>query len=214
MAQYSSVRASSWDLDGLVTQLNDKAAEGWSVLSVVNTGSDLAAILVRERSEAPAPAAAAEAVPAEVAPDITPVAVGTTTLEPVQEPAGWASAETAAAGAAAGVGAAAAATVAEPVAAATSAATTAAESAAESAAATASSYGTRGADTVTAGAGAAATQAAQAAPATPPVQQVPTTPAGWYPDPSGRYELRYWDGSAWTEHVSRQGQQFTDPPVA
>ncbi len=39
-------------------------------------------------------------------------------------------------------------------------------------------------------------------------------PAGWYADPSGRYELRYWDGSAWTEHVSRAGQQYTDPPVA
>jgi hypothetical protein len=41
-----------------------------------------------------------------------------------------------------------------------------------------------------------------------------TVPAGWYADPSGRYELRYWDGTAWTEHVSRAGQQFTDPPVA
>lgn len=39
-------------------------------------------------------------------------------------------------------------------------------------------------------------------------------PAAWYPDPSGRFELRYWNGSAWTEHVSRGGQQFTDPPVA
>lgn len=39
-------------------------------------------------------------------------------------------------------------------------------------------------------------------------------PAGWYPDPAGRYELRYWDGSQWTEHVSRAGQQYTDPPVA
>ena len=39
-------------------------------------------------------------------------------------------------------------------------------------------------------------------------------PAGWYPDPSGRFELRYWDGSRWTEHVSRAGQQYTDPPVA
>jgi len=39
-------------------------------------------------------------------------------------------------------------------------------------------------------------------------------PAGWYADPSDRYELRYWDGNAWTEHVSRAGQQFTDPPVA
>jgi hypothetical protein len=41
-----------------------------------------------------------------------------------------------------------------------------------------------------------------------------SVPAGWYADPSGRYELRYWDGNAWTEHVSRAGQQFTDPPVA
>ncbi|WP_367281845.1 DUF2510 domain-containing protein, partial [Ilumatobacter sp.] len=24
----------------------------------------------------------------------------------------------------------------------------------------------------------------------------------------------YWDGSQWTEHVSRAGQQYTDPPVA
>ncbi len=41
-----------------------------------------------------------------------------------------------------------------------------------------------------------------------------TVPAGWYADPSGRFELRYWDGNAWTEHVSRAGQQYTDPPVA
>ena len=54
----------------------------------------------------------------------------------------------------------------------------------------------------------AATQAA-AAP-----QPESTVPAGWYADPSGRFELRYWDGGAWTEHVSRAGQQFTDPPVA
>ena len=46
----------------------------------------------------------------------------------------------------------------------------------------------------------------------PPVSTA--VPANWYADPSGRYELRYWDGSQWTEHVSRGGQQFTDPPVA
>ncbi len=43
---------------------------------------------------------------------------------------------------------------------------------------------------------------------------VPRVPAAWYADPSGRYELRYWDGSEWTEHVARGGQQFVDPPVA
>ena len=31
--------------------------------------------------------------------------------------------------------------------------------------------------------------------------------AGWYADPSGRSELRYWDGAQWTEHVSTAGQQ-------
>ena len=39
-------------------------------------------------------------------------------------------------------------------------------------------------------------------------------PAAWYPDPSKRFELRYWDGAEWTEHVVRGGQQFTDQPVA
>lgn len=43
---------------------------------------------------------------------------------------------------------------------------------------------------------------------------VPKVPAAWYADPSGRYELRYWDGNEWTEHVARGGQQFIDPPVA
>jgi len=38
-------------------------------------------------------------------------------------------------------------------------------------------------------------------------------PANWYPDPSGRFELRYWNGDKWTEHVSTGGQQSTDAPV-
>jgi hypothetical protein len=37
-----------------------------------------------------------------------------------------------------------------------------------------------------------------------------STPANWYPDPNGHAELRYWDGSAWTDHVSTSGQQNTD----
>ncbi len=47
-----------------------------------------------------------------------------------------------------------------------------------------------------------------------PASATPAVPAGWYADPAGRFELRYWDGGAWTEHVSRAGQQYTDPPVA
>ena len=40
------------------------------------------------------------------------------------------------------------------------------------------------------------------------------SPAGWQPDPFGRYTNRYWDGSIWTEHVTdAAGSQTTDPPV-
>ncbi len=38
----------------------------------------------------------------------------------------------------------------------------------------------------------------------------PRTPAGWYPDPSGRHELRYHDGTDWTIHVSTGGTESTD----
>ena len=27
-------------------------------------------------------------------------------------------------------------------------------------------------------------------------------PAGWHPDPHGRFPQRYWDGARWTAHVS------------
>ena len=40
----------------------------------------------------------------------------------------------------------------------------------------------------------------------------PNVPANWYPDPSKRYELRYWNGSAWTAHVATGGVQSTDEP--
>src|SRR5437763_388091 len=39
-------------------------------------------------------------------------------------------------------------------------------------------------------------------------------PADWYPDPMGRYQQRYWDGSAWTEHVATNGQAAVDPMAA
>lgn len=42
----------------------------------------------------------------------------------------------------------------------------------------------------------------------------PSVPANWYKDPSGRFELRYWNGSAWTEHVATGGRQSTDEPRA
>lgn len=37
------------------------------------------------------------------------------------------------------------------------------------------------------------------------------TPADWYPDPTGRHQLRYFDGAAWTDHVSDAGAVSADP---
>lgn len=36
-------------------------------------------------------------------------------------------------------------------------------------------------------------------------------PPNWYPDPVGRHELRYFDGTSWTEHVSSNGNPGVDP---
>lgn len=36
-------------------------------------------------------------------------------------------------------------------------------------------------------------------------------PAGWYPDPLGRYEHRYWDGAQWTDHAAAGGRTIADP---
>lgn len=33
---------------------------------------------------------------------------------------------------------------------------------------------------------------------------------GWKPDPTRRHELRYWDGTGWTVHVSDAGATSTD----
>jgi uncharacterized protein YxjI len=42
------------------------------------------------------------------------------------------------------------------------------------------------------------------------MSQPVSQPADWYPDPSGRHEHRYWDGTRWTEHVSSHGRQSVD----
>jgi hypothetical protein len=53
----------------------------------------------------------------------------------------------------------------------------------------------------------------QAAPVAPVAAALP--PPTWAPDPSQRHELRYWDGTRWTEHVSDAGVQAVDvlPPA-
>jgi len=45
----------------------------------------------------------------------------------------------------------------------------------------------------------------------PPPPPVAAVPAGWHPDPAGRFEVRYWDGQRWTEHVSTGGTPGVDP---
>jgi hypothetical protein len=66
-----------------------------------------------------------------------------------------------------------------------------------------------------------AQQAADPAPTARPEPRerfVPIVPGtddgpGWYSDPGRRYDHRYWDGEAWTEHVSTAGQPSTAPVV-
>lgn len=235
MHEYVTVSSSSYDPAALASKLTEKSGEGWEVVSIVQTGGDVTAFLRRtagevgaiaaeEPSEAaeiesavsepePEPEADVVTTEPEVAPEpeviagaaaggalvdsvpeaeVTPEPVAEP--EPVSEPAGWAASpepepvsepEPAISATEAAVGAGAVA-AAEPV--------SSVYSPDPTPAATASPEPV------------AAVQE--------PVAAQPTVPAGWYADPSGRYELRYWDGNQWTEHVARGGQQFTDAPVA
>lgn len=48
---------------------------------------------------------------------------------------------------------------------------------------------------------------------TPPNRppDAPTHPPGWFPDPLGRHEHRYFNGSSWTADVADAGERFVDP---
>ena len=157
MLEFSAINVSSYEAKSLVDGLNQAAGDGWTVVAIVPTGSDVTAYLSREAdtpSESVGEAAVTTPTPAAApTPQITPEPA-TSNSDPV-------------------------APTAEQVAPATR--IVSAESIATHAATAASAGG---------------------------------APAGWYADPSGRFDLRYWDGGQWTEHVSRAGQQFTDPPVA
>ena len=205
MSEYAAVSSSSYDIDSLVAKLNERAAAGWDVVSVVSTGGEVSAILRRDSGGAPAEAAAhAPAVEAPVveapvveAPVIEAPAVEAPVVEAPEPVQAWTPEP-------------------EPVPAMTPVAETATVIAPVQEPA-----GWGVADNMP-----TVSAAPEPSPVSPievsapqpaaPVNPAPvvTTPAGWYPDPSGRFEMRYWDGTAWTEHVSRQGQQFTDPPVA
>jgi uncharacterized membrane protein YhaH (DUF805 family) len=47
----------------------------------------------------------------------------------------------------------------------------------------------------------------------PPALPVPVG-EGWHPDPAGRHQHRYHDGSSWTDHVADNGQAAQDPLTA
>ena len=48
MQEFSSVTASAYDAESLAPMLNEKAAEGWSVVSIVTAGTSVIAYLTRE----------------------------------------------------------------------------------------------------------------------------------------------------------------------
>ncbi|HEY5663092.1 MAG TPA: DUF2510 domain-containing protein [Ilumatobacter sp.] len=45
----------------------------------------------------------------------------------------------------------------------------------------------------------------------PPPNPPGSVPAGWFPDPLGRHEYRYFNGVAWTSDVSDGGRRLIDP---
>ena len=57
-------------------------------------------------------------------------------------------------------------------------------------------------------------QVSEMGPAVGSGQQSPPATAlkAWLPDPTGRHELRYFDGSGWTEHVANAGVISVDRP--
>lgn len=190
MYEFDSVSVSSFEAAELAATLTAKSAEGWEIAAIVNAGSDVVAYLRRSSGAAEQGDTADAAVtPAESAGPLTPAETsspGTSGSDLLE--AGSATTSSAADSGSVGWGATG--------------------GGASSGASSSSGFG--GGDSNGSWGGSAQQTAA------PPVaqQQNPAVPAGWYADPAGRFELRYWDGGAWTEHVSRGGQQYTDPPVA
>ncbi len=188
MYEFSSISVSSYDAASLADKLTERSSEGWDVVAIVPAGTNVTAYL-RRATLGGGDLAESDDASAAAAADAGAVDVT----------AGIASVETASADTASPVEEPAGwATAPEP-----------SEPEPEPVAAEPVLPTEQSAPTTTA--------AAAATPVEEPVQQAAaasSAPAGWYADPSTRYELRYWDGSQWTEHVSRAGQQYTDPPVA
>jgi hypothetical protein len=201
MQEFSSISVSSYEAGNLAGRLTEQSSEGWSVVAIVPTGSTVTAYLSRQAS--------ADSGPSEHVPEQVPVDEIAADEIAVAEAAVIDATETA---------------VADPEGGVESAIDEIAPEAAESAgwAASAAESGdvveqvSAPSPEVSAAVADVAVQTETAA-ATEVVAEAAAAsaaPAGWYADPSSRFELRYWDGSQWTEHVSRAGQQYTDPPVA
>ncbi|MFV0306847.1 MAG: DUF2510 domain-containing protein [Desertimonas sp.] len=204
MYEFEAVSVSSYEAGSLAAKLTEKSADGWEVAGIVTAGSDVTAFLKRATGVASSTsigatsATSATAAPTDAAGTSswgTGATDATSTSGP-SDPAGWGSAP--ASGGSDGASS-----------------TSWGTGAATDTGSTGGWGSTGGGSTDTAGSGWGSSTAGTAA--SQPAQStgsVPATPPGWYADPAGRYELRYWDGSSWTEHVSRAGQQYTDPPVA
>jgi hypothetical protein len=202
MYDFESVSVSSFEAASLAATLTERSADGWDVVAIVPAGSDVVAYLRRSSqrdtetggSEASVTDGTSNTLETAAAADLlTPTSVSS---EPSVATALGASADTTA---------------------------PAAESGGSSPAADTGGTGwASGSDTAAAASTGSGWDSGTTSESTTSwsgsAQQAPTptpsVPAGWYADPAGRFELRYWDGTAWTEHVSRGGQQFTDPPVA
>jgi hypothetical protein len=158
MLEFTSISVSTYDSASLAERLTEHSAQGWEVVSILQTGTTVTAYVSRPVGHNPAAMSADAATPLETR-EIAPVEVVSFASEANNETARFLEVGTT-----------------------ETAIATATETATETAAQSGSSAA--------------------------------AAPAGWYADPAGRFELRYWDGDKWTEYVSRGGQQFTDPPVA
>lgn len=47
-------------------------------------------------------------------------------------------------------------------------------------------------------------------PAPPGAPTAAVAPPAWHPDPSGRFEYRWWTGTEWTSHVATGGRMLVD----
>ncbi|MEO6653950.1 MAG: DUF2510 domain-containing protein [Ilumatobacteraceae bacterium] len=195
MQEFSSISVSSYEAGSLADRLTEQAGDGWSVVAIVPTGSTITAYLSRDGDRA----SSTDSTPS------VPITSAAPT-EPGHDDHGSSdhdaddgpSIPATTTGTVTGHDSAAADPVSEAPGWASGAGGVGAAKGAEPVGSMPQAEGTPAASTPAESGGAAASAA----------------PAGWYADPSSRFELRYWDGGQWTEHVSRSGQQYTDPPVA